>query len=267
MITVEQKKLEDIERMTAGCRRLLIIGCETCAAISFAGGRRQVAELAAALGAAWKKNGRQGEIREETVARQCEPEFVDCMAEHLFQFALMGSMLVSEVGHKSNPSVGLLNIGEEEIKGNEMVKRAAELIRGSHLINFYGNVEGDDIYKGTTDVVVCDGFVGNVALKSSEGIAKMISTLLRQEFRRNFLTKLAGLVALPVMNAFKRQVDPRRYNGATLLGLRGIVVKSDGSADRFSFEHAIETAMEEARSNVLKRISDQLQHLEAVEGA
>lgn len=192
---------------------------------------------------------------------------VDCTAEHLLQFALMGSMLASEVGHKPNPSVGLLNIGEEEIKGNEMVKRAAELIRGNHLINFHGNVEGDDIYKGTTDVVVCDGFVGNVALKSSEGIAKMISTLLRQEFRRNLLTKLAGLVALPVMNAFKRQVDPRRYNGATLLGLRGIVVKSHGSADRFSFEHAIETAMEEARSNVLKRISDQLQHLEAVEGA
>jgi glycerol-3-phosphate acyltransferase PlsX len=192
---------------------------------------------------------------------------VDCTAEHLFQFALMGSMLAAEVGHKANPSVGLLNIGEEEIKGNEVVKRAAELIRESHQINFYGNVEGDDIYKGTTDVVVCDGFVGNVALKSSEGIAKMISTLLRQEFRRNFLTKLAGLVALPVMNAFKRQVDPRRYNGATLLGLRGIVVKSHGSADRFSFEHAIETAMEEARSNVLKRISDQLQHLEAVEGA
>jgi len=192
---------------------------------------------------------------------------VDCTAEHLLQFALMGSMLVSEVGHKANPSVGLLNIGEEEIKGNEVVKRAAELIRESHQINFYGNVEGDHIYKGTTDVVVCDGFVGNVALKSSEGIAKMIGTLLRQEFRRNFLTKLAGLVALPVMNAFKRQVDPRRYNGATLLGLRGIVVKSHGGADRFAFEHAIDTAVEEARSNVLKRISDQLQHLEVEEGA
>lgn len=188
---------------------------------------------------------------------------VDCTAEHLFQFALMGSMLVAEVGHRANPSVGLLNVGEEEIKGNDVVKQAAELIRQSHLINFHGNVEGDDIYKGTVNVVVCDGFVGNVSLKTAEGLAKMISTLLKQEFKRNLLTKLAGLVALPVMNAFKKQVDPRRYNGATLLGLRGIVVKSHGGADRFAFEHAIDVAVEEARSNVLKRISDQLQQLEA----
>jgi len=187
---------------------------------------------------------------------------VDCTAEQLLQFALMGSMLASTVNHKERPTVGLLNIGEEEIKGNAMVKRAAELIRASHLINFYGNVEGDDIYKGTTEVVVCDGFVGNVSLKSAEGIAKLISTVLRQEFRRNLLTKLAGLVALPVMNAFKRQLDPRRYNGATLLGLRGVVVKSHGGADRFSYEHAIETAVEEVTGEVLKRISFQLHQLE-----
>ncbi len=186
---------------------------------------------------------------------------VDCTAEHLFQFALMGSMLASAVSHKERPTVGLLNIGEEEIKGNEVVKRAAELIRASDLINFYGNVEGDDIYKGTAEVVVCDGFVGNVSLKSAEGIAKMIATLLRQEFRRNLLTKLAGLFALPVMNAFKRQVDPRRFNGATLLGLRGVVVKSHGGADRFAFEHAIEAAAEEVQGNVLKRISDQMHQL------
>lgn len=186
---------------------------------------------------------------------------VDCTAEHLFQFALMGSMLASAVGHKDNPTVGLLNIGEEEIKGNGLVKEAAELIRASHLINFYGNVEGDDIYKGTVDVVVCDGFVGNVSLKSAEGLAKMIGTFLKEEFRRNALTKLAGLIALPVMNAFKRRVDPRRFNGATLLGLRGIVVKSHGGADGFSFEHAIETAVEEASGNVLKRIADQLHQL------
>jgi glycerol-3-phosphate acyltransferase PlsX len=192
---------------------------------------------------------------------------VDCTAEHLFQFALMGSMLASVVNHNERPTVGLLNIGEEEIKGNEMVKRAAELIRASHLINFYGNVEGDDIYKGTTEVVVCDGFVGNVALKSSEGIAKMIATLLRQEFRRNPLTKFAGLVALPVMNAFKRRVDPRRFNGATLLGLRGVVVKSHGGADRLAFEHAIEAAAEEVLGNVLKRISDQLHQISQVEQA
>ncbi len=192
---------------------------------------------------------------------------VDCTAEHLFQFALMGSMLASAVNHKERPTVGLLNVGEEEIKGNEMVKRAAELLRASHLINFYGNVEGDDIYKGTVDVVVCDGFVGNVSLKSAEGLAKMISTLIRQEFRRNLFTKLAGLIALPVMNAFKRQVDPRRFNGATLLGLRGVVVKSHGGADSYAFEHAIETAAEEVEGSVLKRISDQLHQLSPVEQA
>lgn len=186
---------------------------------------------------------------------------VDCTAENLFEFALMGSMLASAVNHKENPTLGLLNIGEEEIKGNGLVKEAAELIRASHLINFYGNVEGDDIYKGTVDVVVCDGFVGNVSLKSAEGLAKMIGTFLKEEFRRNFLTKLAGLIALPVMNAFKRRVDPRRFNGATLLGLRGIVVKSHGGADSFAFEHAIETAVEEASGNVLKRIADQLHQL------
>lgn len=192
---------------------------------------------------------------------------VDCTAEHLFQFALMGSMLASVVNHNERPSVGLLNIGEEEIKGNEVVKRTAELIRASHLINFHGNVEGDDIYKGTTQVVVCDGFVGNVSLKTAEGLAKMVSTLLRQEFRRNLLTKLAGLIALPVMNAFKRQVDPRRFNGATLLGLRGVVIKSHGGADRFAFEHAIEAAVEEVQGNMLKRISDQLHQLNPVEQA
>lgn len=188
---------------------------------------------------------------------------VDCTAENLLEFALMGSMLASAVNHKENPTVGLLNVGEEEIKGNGLVKEAAERIRASHMINFYGNVEGDDIFKGTVDVVVCDGFVGNVSLKSAEGLAKMISTLLKEEFRRNFLTKLAGLIALPVMNAFKRRVDPRRFNGATLLGLRGIVVKSHGGADSFAFEHAIETAVEEASGNVLKRIADQLHQLHA----
>jgi len=188
---------------------------------------------------------------------------VDCTAEHLLQFGIMGAMLVSAVDQNPNPSIGLLNIGEENIKGNDMVKQAADLIRDSHL-NFYGNVEGDDIFKGTTDVVICDGFVGNVALKVSEGVARMISTTLRAEFRRNLRTKLAGLVALPVLNAFKRRLDPRRFNGATLLGLKGVVVKSHGSADRFSFEHAIETALQEVRNNVLKRITDQMQLLHRV---
>jgi len=188
---------------------------------------------------------------------------VDCTAEHLLQFGIMGAMLVSAVEHKPNPSVGLLNIGAEDIKGNEMVKQAAELLRDSHL-NFYGNVEGDDIFKGTTDVVVCDGFVGNVALKASEGVAKMIAATLRAEFKRNVLTRLAGIVALPVLSAFKRRLDPRRYNGATLLGLRGVVVKSHGSADRYAFEHAVATAADEVRNNVLKRITEQMQLIQRV---
>ena len=155
--------------------------------------------------------------------------------EHLLQFGIMGAMLVSAVEHKERPTVGLLNIGDEDIKGNEMVKRAAELLRASGL-NFYGNVEGDDIYKGTTDVVVCDGFVGNVALKASEGLAQMMASALREEFTRNPLRRLAALVAWPVLRSFRHRMDHRRYNGASLLGLRGIVIKSHGSADAYAFE-------------------------------
>lgn len=182
----------------------------------------------------------------------------DCTPEHLLQFAIMGAMLVSCVEHKENPTVGLLNIGSEDIKGNEVVKQAAELLRHSHL-NFYGNVEGDDIFKGTVDLVVCDGFVGNVALKTSEGLAHMMGHFLMREFKRNWLTKLMALTAMPVLKAFKKRLDPRRYNGASFLGLRGIVVKSHGGADDFAFLHAIETAIEEARSGVLNRISAQLE--------
>ena len=182
---------------------------------------------------------------------------VDCTAEHLLQFGVMGATLVSSIEGKASPSVGLLNIGEEEIKGNEVVKRAAELLRASGL-NFYGNVEGDDIYKGTTDVVVCDGFVGNVALKASEGVIRMMGVYLREEFHRNALTRLAGLVAKPVINAFRSRIDPRQYNGATLLGLRGIVVKSHGSADRMAFRIAIGRAVDEARGGVLKHITERM---------
>ncbi|MHB1292192.1 MAG: phosphate acyltransferase PlsX, partial [Sulfuricella sp.] len=182
---------------------------------------------------------------------------VDCTANHLLQFAVMGAMLVSAVEHKEAPTVGLLNIGEEDIKGNEVVKQAAELLRQSHL-NFHGNVEGNDIYKGTTDVVVCDGFVGNVALKASEGLVQMLATFLRQEFKRNILTQLAGLIAYPVLSAFKKRLDHRRYNGASLLGLRGVVVKSHGSADSFAFQFAIERAVEEVRNGVLRRINEQM---------
>jgi glycerol-3-phosphate acyltransferase PlsX len=182
---------------------------------------------------------------------------VDCTAEHLLQFAVMGAELVASVEHKPRPTVGLLNIGEEDIKGNEVVKAAAALLRESGL-NFYGNVEGNDIYKGTTDVVVCDGFVGNVALKTSEGLAQMLRTYLREEFSRNIFTKLAGLVAMPVLNAFKKRVDHRRYNGASLLGLRGVVIKSHGSADVFGYGFAIGHAISEVRTGVLTHISERM---------
>jgi glycerol-3-phosphate acyltransferase PlsX len=182
---------------------------------------------------------------------------IECTPQQLLQFGIMGATLMASVEHIAKPSVGLLNIGEEDIKGSEVVKQAAELLRNSDL-NFYGNIEGDDIYKGTTDVVVCDGFAGNVALKTSEGLAQMLATFLRHEFKRNIFTSLAGLIALPVINAFKRRVDPRRYNGASLLGLRGIVVKSHGAADSIAFEFAIERAAEEVRNGVLRRISERM---------
>ena len=185
---------------------------------------------------------------------------VDCQPEHLLQFAIMGAMLFSALEHKERPSVGLLNIGQEAIKGNEAVKRAGELLRSGGL-NFYGNVEGDDIYKGTVDVVVCDGFVGNVALKASEGLAHMISEALREEFKRNLLTRLAALMALPVLNSFKRRFDPRRYNGGSLLGLKGVVVKSHGSADAFAFGYALERAAEAARNNLPERIAVRMAQL------
>lgn len=182
----------------------------------------------------------------------------DCTPEHLYQFAIMGAMLVSSVENKPNPSIGLLNIGSEEIKGNEVVKQAGELLRGSHL-NFYGNIEGDDIFKGTTDIVVCDGFVGNVSLKTTEGLAHMMGKFLTQEFKKNWLTKLMALGAMPVLKAFKKRLDPRRYNGASFLGLKGIVVKSHGGADSVAFCNALHVAIDEAGSGVLKRITEQLE--------
>lgn len=182
---------------------------------------------------------------------------VDCSPEHLLQFGIMGAILVAVLEHKDSPSVGLLNIGEEEIKGCDAVKRAAELLRESGL-NFFGNVEGDDIYKGTTDVVVCDGFVGNSVLKASEGLAQMLSSLLREELTRNWRMKLLALLAAPALRRFKQRTDHRRYNGAALLGLRGVVVKSHGSADVFAFEQAIKRAAEAARNDLVRRISAQM---------
>ncbi len=182
---------------------------------------------------------------------------VDCSAEHLLQFALMGSALVTATQDKAQPTVGLLNIGEEAIKGSEIIKEAGERLRAAHaagLLNFHGNVEGNDIFKGTVDVVVCDGFVGNVLLKTSEGLASMLSQFIKQEFTRSPYSKLAALVALPVLNHFKRRVDHRRYNGAALLGLRGLVFKSHGSADAFAFEHALKRAHDAARNRLLERV-------------
>lgn len=188
---------------------------------------------------------------------------VDCTAEHLLQFAVMGSALVSVLRDEANPSVGLLNIGEEVIKGNEVIKKAGELLRSaanSGDLNFYGNVEGNDIFKGTTDIVVCDGFVGNVALKTSEGLASMIGGFLKEEFSRNILTKISAIFALPVLLAFKKRVDHRRYNGAALLGLRGLVFKSHGSADELAFEQALNRAYDAARNQLLDRVQARIAH-------
>jgi len=182
---------------------------------------------------------------------------VDCTPEQLMQFGVMGAMLVSAVEHNERPSVGLLNIGVEDIKGNDTVKQAAELLRASGL-NFHGNVEGDDIFKGTVDVVVCDGFVGNSVLKASEGVAKMIVAFLRQEFTRNPFRKLGALIVRPVLNALRARMDPGRYNGASLLGLRGVVIKSHGSADRYAFGQALRRAADEVRNDVVRRITDRM---------
>jgi glycerol-3-phosphate acyltransferase PlsX len=188
---------------------------------------------------------------------------VDCTAEHLLQFAVMGSALVSVLKNVETPSVGLLNIGEEVIKGNEVIKKAGELLRSaakSGDLNFVGNVEGNDIFKGVADIVVCDGFVGNVALKTSEGLASMIGGFLKAEFSRNILTKMAAIGAYSVLTALKKRVDHRRYNGAALLGLRGLVFKSHGSADVFAFHNALDRAYDAARFNLLDRVRVRIAH-------
>ena len=191
----------------------------------------------------------------------------DCTPEHLQQFAIMGATLVRVMEDIPAPTVGLLNIGAEEIKGNEVVKRAAELLKATP-INFYGNVEGDDIYKGTTDVVVCDGFVGNVMLKTSEGLAKMMADFLKQELMRGAWSKVAAALAWPAIARFRRRMDHRRYNGAALLGLRGIVVKSHGSADRLAFATALARAHSEASHGLLDLIGREIARIhEATLGA
>lgn len=188
---------------------------------------------------------------------------VDCTAEHLLQFAVLGSALVSVLNNDPQPTVGLLNVGEEAIKGSEEIKRAGELLRAAAAtgdLNFVGNVEGDDIFKGTADIVVCDGFVGNVALKTIEGLASMIGGFLKEEFSRNIFTKLAAIISYPVLKALQRRTDHRRYNGAALLGLRGLVFKSHGSADALAFEQALTRAYDAASNQLLGRVQGRIAH-------
>ena len=188
---------------------------------------------------------------------------VDCDAETLLQFAVLGSALVSSMSGDDSPTVGLLNVGEEVIKGSEVIKRASVLLRQaaeSRDLNFHGNVEGNDIFKGTTDIVVCDGFVGNVALKATEGVASMIVDFLKQEYSRGLMSKVAALVSYPVLKALKKRLDHRRYNGAALLGLRGLVFKSHGSADELAFGHALDRAYDAARNNLHDRVRARIAH-------
>ena len=188
---------------------------------------------------------------------------VDCTPDHLLQFAVMGSALVSVLDNIESPTVGLLNIGEEDIKGNEVIKKTGELLRtaaNSGDLNFYGNVEGTDIYQGTVNLIVCDGFVGNVALKASEGLAHKISETLKNSFTHNIFTKIAAIFAYPVLSDFKDKVDHRRYNGAALLGLNGIVFKSHGSADDVAFGTALNRAYDAAHHNLLERVRSRIAH-------
>jgi len=185
---------------------------------------------------------------------------IDSSAEHLVQFAIMGSVLAELVDGKKNPTIGLLNIGEEEIKGNERVKEAARLLKETDL-NYHGFVEGDGLYAGDVDVVVCDGFVGNVALKASEGVIHMIRHFLRQSFGRNIFTKIAGLIASPVLKHFRDELDPRAYNGANFIGLQGIVIKSHGGTDAIGFANAINIAIIEAEHDVPTNITKHLEDL------
>lgn len=183
---------------------------------------------------------------------------IDSCAEHLFQFAVMGSALIQAIDKKSRPSIGLLNIGVEEIKGNDQVKRTAHMLAECQLVNYIGYVEGDDFYSGRVDLVVCDGFVGNVALKASEGLAKLLVSVLKQSFNKNIFTQASGLIAYPALNYLKKRMDPARYNGASLLGLNGIVIKSHGSASASGFQYAIDEAMMQVQHNVVDLVTHQI---------
>ncbi|MBS0287836.1 MAG: phosphate acyltransferase PlsX [Proteobacteria bacterium] len=184
---------------------------------------------------------------------------VDCQGEHLFQFAVMGSVLAAASDNITRPRVGLLNIGSEAIKGSEAVKQAAQMLQETDMINYIGFVEGTDMYQGKADVVVCDGFVGNVALKSSEGVARMLVDFIKREFTRNLYSKFIAFLAMPILKTIKARFDPSRYNGASLLGLNGIVIKSHGNAQRFSFKQAIHEAFIEAENNVPEKIRSEVE--------
>jgi len=189
---------------------------------------------------------------------------VDCEPQHLHQFALMGSALVAAMEGKPRPTVGLLNVGEEDIKGNEVVKQTAELLRADHergVLNFYGNVEGNDIFEGTTDIVVCDGFVGNVTLKASEGLGRFVKSVLTTEFKSSILNMVGALIARGAIKAISRRLNPSRYNGASLLGLRGLVFKSHGGSDAYGYEWAIQRAFDAAKHDVLSRITTTIAEL------
>ncbi|MFZ6657866.1 phosphate acyltransferase PlsX [Undibacterium sp. TJN19] len=189
---------------------------------------------------------------------------VDCEPLHLHQFAIMGSALVSALEGKDKPSIGLLNVGEEDIKGNDVVKKTAQLLRADHergLLNFYGNVEGNDIFEGTTDIVVCDGFVGNVTLKAAEGMGRFVKITLTAAFKSNPLNILGAILARGALKSISRTMNPSNYNGGSLLGLRGLVFKSHGSADKYSYEWAIQRAFDAAKNDVLSRISTSMAKL------
>lgn len=186
---------------------------------------------------------------------------VDSTAENLVQFAVMGSMLASAVDNIKNPKVYLLNIGEEEIKGNELVKQTALLLSNAKHINYVGYIEADLLHAGDADVVVCDGFVGNITLKTTEGVARFIAKIMKEAFMRNLLTKLLGLMVKPVLKSFIKRIDPGRYNGATLIGLNGTVVKSHGSANVSAFARAIEEAIIGVEKNVPEQIRHEVEHM------
>ncbi len=183
---------------------------------------------------------------------------VDCKADYLCQLAVMGTVLASVIDNNPNPKVALLNIGSEEIKGNEQIKEAAQILAANKNINYVGFVEGDELFKGHIDVVVCDGFIGNVVLKTIEGALKLVGFYAKRNMMRNIFTKLTTLLALPMLKGLQRDIDPGKYNGATLVGLQGVVIKSHGGANAAAFFHALEKAVIEAEKNVPQKIGDEI---------